>query len=75
MSRILNYTKKGLVTLQTGEKLQQVAGCQVKKQVGYINSWRSGIKGLGEPGENEPLRVKPYCCCVVLLNSVKYLIT
>lgn len=38
MSRILNYTKKGLVTLQTGEKLQQVTGCQMEKQEGYINS-------------------------------------
>ena len=38
MSRILNYTKKVLVTLQTGEKLQQVTGCQMEKQAGYINS-------------------------------------
>lgn len=47
MSEVLNYTKKGSVTSQTGEKLQQVTGCQTDKQGGYIYSWKSGIKEWG----------------------------
>lgn len=50
MSKVLNYTKKGSVTSQTGEKLQQVTGCQTDKQGGYIYSWKSGIKGWGNQG-------------------------
>lgn len=54
MSRILNYTKKVLVTLQTGEKPQQVTGCQMEMQGGHINSWRSGINEWGEPEDDNP---------------------
>lgn len=54
-------------------ELQQVTGCQMEKQGGYINPWMSGIKGWGEPRDDNPLIVKPYCHCIVLLNFIKLL--
>lgn len=42
--------QKSSVTLHTGEKLQQVTGCQTDKQGGCIYSWKSGIKKWEEAG-------------------------
>lgn len=44
--------QKSSLTLHTGEKLQQVTGCQTDKQGGYIYSWKSGIKKWGEAGDD-----------------------